>query len=82
MAFVLESMWEWGMAHLMGTCFQVKVPEQVSQYADPESVYEYLFADGVRNWVRKTAYVMWLKQAMGMIKGFWTLCRINKIRLR
>ena len=82
MAFVLESVLEWVMARLLGTCIKVRVPDQVSLQADPESVYEYLYSDGVRTWRRKIAYVAWLNEAMGTIKGFLTLCRINRIRLR
>ena len=82
MAFVLESVLEWGMAHLLGTCLKVQVPDEVSRNADPQSVYEYLFADGVRTWARKMAYAAWLKKVLGTIKGFLTLCRINRLRLR
>lgn len=82
MAFVLESVLEWGMARLLGTCLKVHVPQDAWLYADPQVVYEYLFADGVRTWARKIAYVAWLKEAMGTIKGFLTLCRINRLRLR
>ena len=82
MAFVLESVWEWGMARLLGTCLKVQAPKDVCLHGDPQVVYEYLFADGVRTWARKIAYVAWLKDALGTIKGFLTLCRINRLRLR
>ena len=82
MAHILESIGEWVLAHLMSHCLSPQVPDEVSVYADPEMVYEYLFADGVRNWGRKVAYVVWLKEAFGTIKGFITLCKINKTRLR
>ena len=82
MAFLLESVLEWGMAHVLGFCLKVPVPDHVSVYEDPQVVYEYLFADGVRHWVRKITYVAWLKKARGTIKGFLTLWRINRTRLR
>ena len=82
MAFILESVWEWVLAHVVGKCVTLPVPDDVSLHADPEMVYEYLFADGVRNWGRKVAYVAWLKASYGPIKGFLTLCKINQKRLR
>ena len=82
MSFILESVCEWVMAHIMGQCLKLQVPDQVSRHTDPEEVYEYLFADGVRNWGRKVAYVTWLKESYGPIKGFLTLCKINRKRLR
>ena len=57
----------------MGKCVTLPVPDDVSLHADPEMVYEYLFADGVLNWGRKVAYVAWLKASYGSIKGFLTL---------
>ena len=50
MAFILEAVWEWIMAHVVGQCISIQVPDDVSLYADPLMVYEYLFADGVCNW--------------------------------
>ena len=82
MAFVLEAIGEWVLAHVLGKCLKFQVPDDVSLRADPESVYEHLFADGVRHWGRRVAYVAWLKEALGPIKGFLTLCRIHKKRLR
>ena len=73
MAFILESVWEWVLAHVLGKCVKLPVPDECGLAADPESVYEYLFADGVRNWGRKVAYVTWLKASYGSIKGFLTL---------
>ena len=46
MAFILESVWEWVLAHVMGKCVTLPVPDDVSLHADPEMVYEYLFPDG------------------------------------
>ena len=82
MAYVLESIGEWVVAHLLRRCLSFQVPDEVSLQADPESVYEYLYSDGVRNWGRRVAYVAWLKEAFGPIKGFITLCKINQKRLR
>ena len=82
MAYILESIGEWVVAHLLRHCLSFQVPDEVSLQADPESVYEYLYSDGVRNWGRKVAYVAWLKEAFGPIKGFITLCKINQKRLR
>ena len=82
MAYILESIGEWVAAHLLSRCMSLQVPDEVSLQADPESVYEYLYSDGVRNWGRKVAYVTWLKEAFGNIKGFITLCKINQKRLR
>lgn len=82
MAFILEAVWEWIMAHVMGQCMSIQVPNDVSLYADPLMVYEYLFADGVRNWGHKVVYVIWLNETLGPIKGFLTLCRIHRTRLR
>ena len=82
MAYILESIGEWVVSHLLRHCLSFQVPDEVSLQADPESVYEYLYSDGVRNWGRKVAYVAWLKEAFGPIKGFITLCKINQKRLR
>ena len=82
MSFVLEALIEWVGAHFLGPCLRVRVPDDVSLVAEPECVYEYLFADGVRNWGRKVAYVAWLKAAYGHLKGFMILCKIHKKRLR
>ena len=82
MAFILESVWEWAMAHVLGKCLSVQVPDEFGALADPQTVYEHLYSDGVRNWGRKVVYIMWLKKALGPIKGFFTLCKINQTRLR
>ena len=82
MAYILESIGEWVVAHLLKHCLFFQVPDEVSMQADPESVYEYMYSDGVRNWGRKVAYVAWLTEALGPIKGFLTLCKINQKRLR
>ena len=82
MAYILESIGEWVVAHLLRHYLSFQVPDEVSMQADPESVYEYMYSDGVRNWGRKVAYVAWLKEAYGPIKGFLTLCKINQKRLR
>ena len=82
MLFILESVWEWVVAHLVSKCVQLPVPDECGLGIDPEGVYECLFADGVRNWGRKAAYVTWLKNTFGPIKGFMTLCKINQKRLR
>ena len=41
----------------MGKCLSLQVPEDVCLYADPQVIYEYLFADGVRNWGRNVCYL-------------------------
>ena len=82
MSFVLEAMIEWVGSHFGGLCHRFQVPDDVSLLAQPECVYEYLFADGVRTWGRKVAYVAWLKAAYGHLKGFMILCKIHKKRLR
>ena len=82
MAYLLESVAEWVLGNLLKHCLSVQVPDEVSLQADPECVYEYLYSDGVRNWGRQVAYVAWLKEAYGPIKGFLTLCKINQKRLR
>ena len=82
MAFIVEAAWEWVIAHVVSKCVALQCPYEVGDNPDPEAVYEYLFADGVRNWGRKVAYVTWLKKRLGPIKGFLTLCKIHQTRLR
>ena len=76
MAFVLDVVWEWVLAHVLGKCVSLQVPDDVSLYADPEMVYEFLFADGVRNWGRKMVYVAWLKESFGTSKTPKTRTRL------
>lgn len=82
MLFVLEALSEWVGAHCWGLCHRVSVPDNVSLLAQPEGVYEHLFADGIRSWGPRVAYVAWLKAAYGHLKGFMILCKIHKKRLR
>ena len=49
MAFILESVWEWAMAHVLGKCLSLQVPDEFGHLADPQTVYEHLYSNGVRN---------------------------------
>lgn len=82
MSFVIEALIEWICAHMLSKCIKIQVPDEVGRGADPETVFEMLFADGVRNWGRRFAYVTWLKESYGHIKGFMVLCKIHRKRLR
>lgn len=82
MSFILESVCEWVIAHLLGKCLSIQVPDEFGRLADAQEVYEHLYSDGVRNWGRKVMYVFWLKNTRGTIKGFLTLCKINQTRLQ
>ena len=72
------------MAHVLRYCVNPPDPDpdQEGREADPQVVYEELFADGLRTWQRKITFVMWLQKTRGVIKGFWTLYKINRDRLR
>ena len=69
MAFILESVWEWAMAHVLGKCLSVQVPDEFGALADPQTVYEHLYSDGVRNWGAKSGLHYVVEKSPGFYKG-------------